>query len=127
VREYFVSVFCGIAIALVWLAVWMVTLRAFGILVFSRTPEERAFRRERLLRLGKLRYILIFGVFGYGFAFAAGIAVAGLIGHDSTGWAGAAAKVVLLSLLGGWFQGARTWNETFRSPAPFPPDYASLK
>jgi hypothetical protein len=127
VREFVISILCGVAVAFVWLAIWTVALRVCGILVFSRIPEERASRRERLLRLGKLRYVLIFGVFGYGFALALGIAIAGLIGHDSTGWVGAASKVVLLSLLGGWFHGARTWNEAFRDPVPFPPDYASLK
>ena len=60
-RDFVISIFCGVAVAVVWLAIWTVTLRAFGILVFSRIPEERASRRERLLRLGKLRYILIFG------------------------------------------------------------------
>jgi hypothetical protein len=127
VHEFVIPILSGVALGLVWLAIWAVALRAFGILVLSRIPEERAHRRERLSRMGKLRYILIFGVFGYGLALGLGIATAGLIGHSSGGWVGAVARVLLVSLLGGWFNGARTWNEAVRDPVPFPPDYASLK
>ncbi len=120
-------ILCGVAVGLVWLAIWAITLRAFGILVLSRIPEERSHRRERFLRTGKLRYILIFGVFGGGLALGLGITTAGFIGHSSGGWVGAIAKIVLMSLLGGWLNGARSWNDAVRYPVPFPPDYASLK
>jgi hypothetical protein len=127
VHEFVIPILCGVAVGLVWLAIWASTLRAFGILVLSRIPEERSQRRERFLRMGKLRYILIFGVFGSGLPLGLGITTAGLIGHSSGGWVGAVAKVVLLSLLGGWLNGARSWNDAVRYPVPFPPDYASLK
>jgi hypothetical protein len=121
-------VLCGVAVTVIWLAIWAAALRAFGILVLSRIPEERTHRRERLSRMGKLRYILIFGVFGNGLGLGLGITTASLmehVGHNS--WGASVAKVVLLSLLGGWFNGARTWNEAVRNPVRFPPDYAALR
>jgi hypothetical protein len=127
VHEFVIPVLSGVAVGLVWLAIWAVTLRAFGISVLSRVPEERSHRRERFLRMGKLRYILIFGVFGYGLALGLAVSIAGLLGRSSGGWVAAVVEVVLLSLVGGWIHGARTWNEAVRYPVPFPPDYASLK
>ena len=70
--------------------------------------------------MGKLRYILIFGVLGFGLAFGLGIATAGLLEH---GLVFNIAKLVLSSVLFCWFQGARTWSEAFRDPVPFPPNY----
>ena len=44
-------------------------LQVFGIAPGLRNVEDSASKRERLNRLGKLKYILIFGVLGYGLAF----------------------------------------------------------
>jgi len=63
--------------------------------------------------MGKLRYILIFGVLGFGLAFGLGITAAGLLDHPSHGLVFNISKLVLSSVLFGWFQGARTWSEAF--------------
>jgi len=77
--------------------------------------------------MGKLRYILIFGVLGFGLAFGLGITAAGLLDHPSHGLVFNISKLVLSSVLFGWFQGARTWSEAFRDPVPFPPNYPPPK
>ena len=122
----FVPIFFGVAVALLCLAIWAFGLHVFGIGVFRRTLEKdasRQGRRERLKRMGKLRYVLIFGVFGPGLAFGLAITTADLLDHKSHGWVFAVAKLVLLSALFGWLHGARTWSEVFRDPVPFPPDF----
>ena len=75
--ELLLSSAVGIAVAIAWMATWTIIFRALGIPVFKRGPQERASRKERILQMGKLRYILVFGVLGYGFAFGLGVAIAG--------------------------------------------------
>jgi len=77
--------------------------------------------------MGKLRYILVFGVFGFGLAGGLGITVADLLSLDFRGWTSALGKLAMFAVLLGWFQGARTWSEAFRDPVPFPPDYPPPK
>jgi hypothetical protein len=124
---WFVSIILGIAVGLAWLAIWAYSLHVFGIAAFSWRADDRSSRRERIKHMGKLRYILIFGVLGSGLAFGLGITAADLLGRDSHGWVFAIAKLVFLSVLFGWFQGARTWSEGFSDPVPFPPDYPPPK
>jgi hypothetical protein len=126
-RDFIIPTGIGLAASVGWLAIWTLALRAFHIAYFARTPEETAARRERIIGMGKRRYILIFGVLGFGLAFGLGIAIAGIVAHESAGWVGAAIKVVLVSLLGGWWHGARTWNESFRGEVPFPPPFLFKK
>jgi len=76
--------------------------------------------------MGKLWYVLVFGVVGYGLAFGLAIIAVGFLDHDSRGW-GAIGKVVFLSAIFGCFQGVRTWSEAFRDPVPFPPIYPPPK
>ena len=92
-----------------------------------RRPEDRASRRERIKRMGKLRYILTFGVLGFGFSLGLGITTVDLLAQQSHGWIAVVEKFVLLSVLGGWFQGAWTWSENFRDPIAFPPNYPPPK
>ena len=77
--------------------------------------------------MGKLRYILIFGVLGFGVALGLAITTGDLLAQESHGWVAAVGKLVLLSVLVGWFQGAWTWSENFRDPVPFPPNYPPPK
>lgn len=70
-------------------------------------------------QMGKLRYILIFGVLGSGIAFGLGLTTADFLDHLWHGWGFGIAKLVFVSVLFGWFNGARTWSEGF--PVPFPP------
>jgi hypothetical protein len=125
--QWFISIVAGTAVGLTWLAVWALSLRCFGIAVFSRQGEDRVRRRERMKQMGKLSYILIFGVVGYGLAFGLAITAAGFLDHDSHSWAFAIGKVVFLSALFGCFHGVRTWSEAFRDPVPFPPIYPPPK
>jgi len=77
--------------------------------------------------MGKLRYILVFGVLGFGVALGLAITTGDLLGRESHGSIAVVEKFVLLSVLGGWFQGAWTWSENFRDPVPFPPNYLPPK
>jgi hypothetical protein len=109
------------------MAVWALMLRAVGIPVLMRSPEERAARKQRILQMGKLRYILVFGVLGSGFGFGLGIASATMMTHDSVNLGRAAAIFGAVSLLGGCFNGMRGWNQLFHAEVPFPPVYPPLK
>ncbi len=73
--------------------------------------------------MGKLRYILIFGVLGFGVAIGLAITTADLLAQESHGWIAVVEKFVVISVLVGFFQGAWTWSDNFRDPVPFPPNY----
>lgn len=125
--QWFISIAAGIAVAFAWLAIWALSLHAFGISAFARQVEDRASRRERIKRMGKLRYILIFGVLGSGLGFGLALVTADFLRHDSFGWISEIVKLAFLTVFFGWFLGARTWSETFRDPVPFPPNYPPAK
>ena len=125
--HWFISIVAGIAVGLAWLAIWALSLRAFGIAEFSRQAQDRIRRRERIKQMGKVWYILIFGVVGYGLAFGLAITAAGFLDHDSRGLGFSIGKLVFLSVVFGCFQGVRTWSESFRDPVPFPPVYPPPK
>jgi hypothetical protein len=110
-----------------WVVVWALVLRAFGIAAFSRTLEGRAARRNRLQRMGKLLYVIIFGLTGVGPAFGLGMTVAGELDHASHNWISPIAKFLLLSLFMGLFYGLKTWTESIREPVPYPPIYPPMK
>ena len=122
-----ISIIVGLAVSFAWLAIWhFFTLHVLGIAVFRRKLDDRASRRERMKQMGRLRYILMFGVLGFGLAFGLAMSTSDLLGHDSDGWISAIVKLVLLSVSFGWFAGARLWSEV-RDPVPFPPNYPPLK
>lgn len=125
--EFVISIAIGIAVVGAWMAAWALVLRAFGIPALMRSPEERAARKQRILQMGKVRYVLIFGVLGSGFGFGLGIAAATMMTHDSANWSRAAAIFGGVALLGGCFNGVRGWNQLFHVEAPFPPAYPPLK
>ena len=125
--RWFISIVAGIAVGLAWPAIWALSLRVFGIAAFSRQAEDRVRRRERLKQMGKLWYILIFGVVGYGLAFGLALTAAGFLDHGSHGLGFSIGKLAFLSVLFGCFHGVRTWSEAFRDPVPFPPVYQPPK
>ena len=127
--ESFISIAVGVAAAFAWLAIWIVVLRAFGIPALIRTQEEHAAKEQRMLQMGKLRYILIFGVLGNGFAYGLGIAIAIAIvtKHGSANWGEAATILGLVSVVMGSSNGVRTWNNLFRTEVPSPPLYPPPK
>jgi|SRR5690348_8841963 heme A synthase len=126
-REFVIQITVGAAAALGWFVIWTVALRAFDIRVLTRTPEERASRRERILRMGKGRYILIFGLLGFGLAMGLWMAVISLVEQQSPDWVGAAIRLVLWTVIFGWWHGARGWNQSFRAEIPFPPHLPAQK
>jgi len=125
--QWFISIAGGIAVGVAWLGIWALSLRSFGVAVFSRQAHDRVRTRERIKQMGKPWYVLIFGVVGYGPAFGLGITAAGFLDKDSHGWGFAIGKVVFSSAIFGCFQGLRTWSEAFRDPVPFPPIYPPPK
>jgi len=124
-----VSILTAIAVAVAWMGIWAALLRGFGIsgFAFGQGQEERASRRERIKKMGKLRYVLVFGVLGFGLAFGLAMTVVDSLEPHSHSWLSELAKLALMSILLGWYQGARTWSEAFRDPVPFPPDYLPAK
>jgi MFS family permease len=126
-RDFVIPVVVGVAAALAWMGLGAIVLRAFGIPALPRTPEERATRKQRISQMGKLRYTLIFGVLGYGFAIGLGTFVASTTGSGSQGWRSAAVSSALCGLLCGCFRGISAWNRDIRGPVPFPPRYAPPK
>lgn len=68
-RELIIPIVVGVAVAFAWMAVWALALRAFGVPLLMRTPEERNASKQHIFQIGKLRYILIFGVLGSGFGY----------------------------------------------------------
>lgn len=125
--QWFISISFGVAIGLAWLAIWALCLRTFGIAVFVTKAQDRSGRRDRIKQMGKLRYILIFGVLGFGITFGLAITAADFLGHISHGWIAEVGKFVFLAVIFGWLQGARNWNEALREPVPFPPNYPQPK
>jgi hypothetical protein len=129
VHEFVIPVALGVAVAFAWMAIWISASRLlFGIPVFMRNPEECATRRQRILQIGKLRYILTSGLLGNGFAMGLGIAAAimmshHLMSHHSVNWSEGVVIFGVIAVLGGGFHGLRTWNELFRVEVPFPPVY----
>jgi len=78
--------------------------------------------------MGKLRYVLIFGVLGSGLGFGLGIVVANMIGTPHfTGWIRVGTQLVLSMVFFGLWNGIASWNQSFRGEVPFPPHYPPQK
>ncbi len=120
-------VLAGIAVALIWLAVWSALLHVLGIAPIRRKLEDCSARRERLKRLGKSKYILIFGVFGSGLGFGLAMITVDLVGHRSHVATTELIKLLFLSVFFGLFQGFWGWRNAFPEPVPFPPVYPPVK
>jgi len=127
VRELIIPIVVGVAIAFAWMAVWALALRAVGVPVLMRTPEERNARKQRILQMGKLRYILIFGVLGSGFGYGLGISIALMVSRGRYSWGYAATMFGAISVVAGLMNGIRSWNQLFHVETPFPPHYPTSK
>jgi hypothetical protein len=117
----------GVAFACAWWAIWAGSLHILGFSPFPRKTEDRANRRQRLNRLGKLRYILTFGVLGPGFAFGLAMITMDFLGNRSRGWVSESIKFAFYAVFFGLFQGFWGWRNEVRDPVPFPPDYPPVK
>ena len=98
-------------------------MRVLGVPASMRTSEESTIEKQRILQMGKARYILLFGVLGGGLGNGLGLAVALMVAHLAISLGEAAAICVALTLLGGAFNGMRAWNRLFAAEVPFPPPY----
>ena len=127
-RDFILPVVAGVAVALAWLGLWAISLHAFAIPVLKRSPEERSARKERLLAMGKWRYVLIFGVLGSGLGFGLATVVASMIGTQHfRGWIHGATQLVLSMVFFGLWSGVTNWNQSLRGEVPFPPHYPPQK
>ncbi|HZQ67769.1 MAG TPA: hypothetical protein VFA68_04545 [Terriglobales bacterium] len=115
-------VIVGIVVGLVWLAIWTCVLHFFSVTPFGQGKE----RRERLKRLGKLKYVLVVGVLGSGFSFALAMITIDFVSHRWAGLVSELAKFVFLAIFFGLIMGLWNWQGV-RDPVPFPPDYGSRK
>ena len=113
----------GVAVAVTWMAVWALLLRAFGFPILCKSSEERATRKERILAMGKWRYVLTFGVLGMGFALGLGNVVASIMEGSHFSWMPAGIQLALWMVFCGLWNGVMKWNQTFRAEVPFPPSY----
>jgi len=120
------AVVAGSAVAVLWLLLWHVVLRACRIPVLWRNASDRDERRRRIKQLGKLKYVLLFGVLEFGVAFGLAGIVVDFIGRDSFNLGYELPKFFFYSVVFGSFMGVRNWGE-FRDPVPFPPKYAQPK
>jgi len=125
VLEFFISVVIGSAVALGWLAIWIAALRLLAIRTLSLrwTPEARAARREHIVRMGKARHILLFGMLGYGLAMGLATTTALALAGAAGSWPGATFNLVFWIVVGGWCYGIISWNNSFRGATPFPPPF----
>lgn len=98
------------AAALVWMVLWRVALGAFGFPIIARTPEARATYRRRQLDIGKARYMVLFGILGYGFAFGLALSVPDMSLHGAR-WL-TAIRFLFGVLFFGLWMGLRNWKET---------------
>jgi hypothetical protein len=110
----------GIVAALAWLLVWAIALRRLHMQVSGKTPDER---RTRLLEIGKLRYVVVFGILGNGVALGLAAAVAVIATRGASDWREAVALLAVVAVFAGGFNGWRRWSLEFQRPAPFPPGH----
>ncbi|HLW53742.1 MAG TPA: hypothetical protein VKW06_12960 [Candidatus Angelobacter sp.] len=111
----------GATAGFVWGFLWAAVLRAAGIPVFGRSPEQREIRRQRYLRMGQARYMFVEGILGFGFACGLAIAVSDFIEYPSQGGIRAVCEFVFLALMLGLWHGSDGWAK-LRGPVPFPPE-----
>ena len=123
--HWYVSIIAGLAVGFAWLVILALVLRAFGIDFFFRQTKDHDERRERIKQLGQLRYVLIFGVLGYGVAFGLTITTTEFL-DGYFPWTSAVRHVVFWTVSYGLLQGIWTWSE-YRDPVPFPPKYPPAK
>jgi len=111
----------GLLVGFLWLLLWGIALRTPLLVWFMRTPEERAKRQQRFMRMGRVRYVLLVGILGRGLAFGLGMTIAGIADDGVASWGRTIAKLIILSLFWGGYYGSTSWDMHFRSEVPFPP------
>jgi len=119
--RYLLTFIAGIAVTLAWSTIWDLLL-GMPVRFFRRHGKDRIRTRERLMRMGQLRYILTVGVIRSGLAFGLAIVTVDLLldrsPHD---WRLEAVKFAFLSLFLGLVSGASSWDAAFSEKGPPPP------
>ena len=116
--HYLLTFIAGIAVAIAWSTMWK-SLLGLPMTFFRRKEKDRIRTREKLMRMGQLRYILTVGVLGSGLA--SGLAVVTfdlLLDRSPHDWHYEAVKFVLMSLSFGLFSGGTSWDASFRETRP---------
>lgn len=110
----------GLAAGCLWLLLWGLVLRAAGIPVYGKSPEQREMRRQRLLRMGRVRYVVVEGILGFGVAFGLAMTVSEFIRHPAEGWIYAVGNFVVFAVVFGLVHSIDGWAKV-RGAVPFPP------
>jgi hypothetical protein len=115
-----------IAVAASWIVLWAIVLREFGIPVFGRSPDRREIHRQRALGMGQVRYVIVEGILGMGFAFGLAMVAGDFVSRPSDGWIRAVCRLLLFAIMFGWLVGYDGWVQ-LRGPVPFPPESLQKK
>lgn len=92
--------------------------------MFQKKKEDRISKQQRLIRIGKVKYILIDGLLrsglGLGLAMTAGDLIWDDTRHD---WRFIVVKWMFTGVFFGLVTGANLWDSAFsqKGPPPFPP------
>ena len=119
--HYLFTFIAGIVVSIAWSTICDLLL-GLPVTFFRRKAKDRIAARERLTRMGQLRYILTVGLLRSGLAFGLAMVTLDLLldrsPHD---WHIEAVKFVFLSLFFGLLSGASAWDAAFRKKGPPPP------
>lgn len=116
----------GLLVGFGWLIVWGVAIRVPLIVWLARSRKERSQREQRLVCMGRWRYIFVVGVLGSGLAFALSTTVMGLAHSGVLNWRWTMAYLIFSSLSFGLFQGSISWDSFPKAP-PITPNYPPAK
>jgi hypothetical protein len=120
--RYLLTFVAGIAVAIAWSTIWDLLLGMPTMTFLRRKAKDRIRTRERLMRMGQLRYILTVGVLRSGLAFGLAMVTFDLLLDRSVhDWNIEAVKVAFLSLFLGLLSGASGWDAAFSEKGPPPP------
>ena len=125
-HDFVIPVAIGASVALGWLLLWTVVLRALGIKL-PGPPLDKEVDRQRALEMGKFRYVMIYGVMGWGFAIGLGLGLGMEYGRHPFHWASFGFLFAVMTLGNGVFRGLSSWSKLFQEPVPFPPPLPPLK
>ena len=112
-RDFVIPLAVGLVLAFAWMAICLLVMRALGIPSWMLTPAQLAARKQRLLQMGRWRYVLFFGILCHGFAMGLLIATAIAIMPGTL--------FGTIAVFSRCMSGVKTWNELFRAEVPFPP------
>ena len=117
----FVLIIAGITAFTGWMLLWLLLLRIFEPQPFLWKLSKLE-KRERMMSMGKLRYLFVYGVLGSGMAWALAMTI--IMTFDRpVDWEYRCIMLLLLALAFGIFHGTRNWRRTFWEPVPYPPKY----